>query len=94
METVSSGEEAVAYVKENTVDLLILDMIMDPGIDGLETYQRIKALVPDQQAIIASGYSETHRVKEAIKLGAGQYIRKPYTIEKIGIAVRDELGKK
>ena len=91
--TVSSGEEAVAYVQDSSVDLLILDMIMAPGIDGLETYQRIKALVPDQKAIIASGYSETHRVKEAIKLGAGQYIRKPYTIEKIGIAVRDELSR-
>jgi len=64
---------------------------MDPGIDGLETYKRIKALHPHQKAIIASGYSETNRVKEAITLGAGKYIRKPYTLEKIGIAVRDEL---
>jgi signal transduction histidine kinase len=88
---VSSGEEAVAHVKEHAVDLLILDMIMDPGIDGLETYKRTKELHPHQKAIIASGYSETHRVKEAIKLGAGKYIRKPYTLEKIGIAVRDEL---
>ena len=91
--TASSGEEAAAHVKEHAVDLLILDMIMDPGIDGLETYRRIKATNPHQKAIIASGYSETHRVKEAIKLGAGQYIRKPYTLEKIGVAVRDELNK-
>jgi len=89
--TASRGEEAVAHVKEHAVDLLILDMIMDPGIDGLETYKRIKELHPHQKAIIASGYSETHRVKEAITLGAGKYIRKPYTLEKIGIAVRDEL---
>ena len=91
--TASNGQEAVAHVQEKAVDLVVLDMIMDPGIDGLETYQRIKALAPDQKAIIASGYSETHRVKEAIKLGAGKYIRKPYTLEKIGLAVRDELGK-
>ena len=69
-------------------------MIMDPGIDGLETYKKTKELHPHQKAIIASGYSETHRVKEARKLGAGQYIRKPYTLEKIGISVRDELEKK
>ena len=91
--TAASGEDAVAHMEENAVDLLVLDMIMDPGIDGLETYQRIKHIHPQQKAIIASGYSETHRVKEAQKLGAGQYIRKPYTLEKIGIAVRHELER-
>jgi len=91
--TVSSGDEAVAYLEDKSTDLLILDMIMEPGIDGLETYRRIKKLHPNQKAIIASGYSETGLVKDAQKLGAGQYIRKPYTLEKIGIAVKDELKK-
>lgn len=91
--TVSGGEEAVEYMKNNIAELLVLDMIMDPGIDGLETYKRIIELHPDQKAIIASGFSETKRVKEAQRLGAGQYIKKPYTLEKIGIAVRDELKK-
>ena len=58
-------------MENNTADLLVLDMIMDPGIDGLEAYKRILELHPEQKAIIASGYSETPRVKEAIKLGAG-----------------------
>ena len=48
---------------------------------------------PGQKAIIASGFSETDRVKKAQKLGAGQYVRKPYTIEKIGMAVKTELEK-
>ncbi len=91
--TVSSGEEAVEYVKTSTVDLLILDMIMDPGIDGLETYKRILEIHPNQKAIIASGFSETGRVIEAEKLGAGKYIKKPYTREKIGLAVKFELEK-
>jgi len=90
--SVSSGEEAVDYMKDNSVDLLILDMIMDPGIDGLETYKRIIKLHPNQKAIIASGFSETDRVKEAQRLGAGKYIKKPYTLEKIGIAVKNELS--
>jgi YesN/AraC family two-component response regulator len=68
-------------------------MLMDPGMDGLETYQRILALRPQQKAIIVSGFSETDRVREAIKLGAGQYIRKPYTIKGISRAVRTELGQ-
>lgn len=91
--TVSSGEDGVEYMKNNSVDLLVLDMIMEPGIDGLETYRRIVKLNPKQKAIIASGYSENNRVKETQKLGAGEYIKKPYTLETIGIAVKKELEK-
>ena len=91
--TVSSGEEAVVYMQENSADLLVLDMIMDPGIDGLETYKRILEFHPGQKAIIASGFSETDRVKEAQRLGVGVYIKKPYVFEKLGITVRNELDK-
>ena len=90
---VSSGEEAVEYLKENTVDLLLLDMIMDPGINGRETYERIIKIHPKQKAIIVSGFAETDEVKEAQKLGAGKYIKKPVTLEKIGLAVKEELEK-
>jgi DNA-binding NarL/FixJ family response regulator len=69
----------------------MLDMIMEPGIDGLETYKRILDLHPGQKAIITSGFSETDRVKKAQKLGARQYIRKPYILEKIALAVQTEL---
>jgi PAS domain S-box-containing protein len=88
---VSSGEEAVEYMQDHSADLLVLDMIMDPGIDGLETYEQILELHPDQKAIIASGFSESERVKEAQKLGAATYIAKPYLMKQIGIAVRNEL---
>jgi PAS domain S-box-containing protein len=92
-DAVSSGEEAVDHLKKHTADLIILDMIMDPGIDGLDTYMKILEVHPGQKAIIASGFFETNRVKEAQRLGAGAYVRKPYTLEKIGIAVKTELGK-
>lgn len=91
---VGSGEEAIEYLKTNTVDLVILDMIMDPGIDGLDTFRQIIKDHPGQRAIITSGYSETERVKEAQWLGAGEYIKKPYTLENIGLAVRRELNRK
>ncbi|MBL6971842.1 MAG: PAS domain S-box protein [Desulfobacterales bacterium] len=91
--SVSSGEEAVEYMKNNSADLMVLDMIMDPGINGRETYERIINIHPNQKAVIASGFSETDDAKAALKLGAGQYIKKPYTLEKIGLAVRDELRK-
>ena len=59
----------------------------------LDTYKRILELHPQQNAIIASGFSETTRVKEAQKLGAGAYVKKPYILEKVGVAVRDELDR-
>jgi len=89
----SSGEEAVEYLQNKSADLLILDMIMDPGMDGLDTYRNILKLKTGQKAIIASGYSKTGRVKEVQRMGAGQYIRKPYTLEKLGLAVKEELEK-
>ncbi len=90
----SGGAQAVAHVKANTVDLLVLDMVMPPGIDGLETYRRILDIHPGQKAIIASGYAPSDRVKAMQEMGAGVHIRKPYTMEKIGLAVRRELDRK
>jgi CheY-like chemotaxis protein len=91
--TVSSGDEAVAYVTEQNVDLLVLDMIMDPGLDGLDTYRQILGIKPNQKAIIVSGFSESDRVHTARDLGAGAYVRKPYIKEKLGLAVRKELDR-
>ncbi|MGD8447917.1 MAG: ATP-binding protein [Desulfobacterales bacterium] len=89
--SVSSGEKAIDYMTNNPIDLLVLDMIMDPGMDGLDTYKKILEINPDQKAIITSGFSETERVKEAQKLGATSYIKKPYLLEQIGRVIRAEL---
>ena len=89
--SVSSGEEAVAYLQQNHADLVILDMVMEPGLDGLETYEQIISQNPDQKAIIASGYAETQRVKKALHLGVHQFIRKPYSLRTLGEAIRSAL---
>jgi len=89
--TAPSGEAAVDYLRSNRVSLVVLDMIMEPGMDGLQTYRQILALHPNQKAIIASGFSETALVKEAQNLGAGAYVKKPYTAEEIGVAVHRML---
>lgn len=91
--SVANGEEAVDYIKNNSADLVVLDMIMDPGMDGLDTYKKILEINPYQKAIIASGYSETERVREAQKLGATSYVKKPYLLEKIGQVIKTELDK-
>jgi CheY-like chemotaxis protein len=93
-EAVAGGEEAVAYLKDKKADLIILDMIMDPGMDGMETYRRIIEIHPKQKAVIVSGFSESDRVRKAQKTGAGAFVRKPYILEKLGLAVRKELDRK
>jgi DNA-binding NtrC family response regulator len=80
-------------LKDRRVDLVVLDMIMPPGMDGLETYRRIIANHPGQRVVIASGFSENERVAAHQRLGAGEYLRKPYTLEKIGLAVRRVLDR-
>lgn len=70
--TVSSGEEAAENLKNNKADLLVLDMIMDPGIDGLEIYKQSLELDSGKKALITSGFSETDLVEEAQGSGAGK----------------------
>ncbi|MGZ3607588.1 MAG: response regulator transcription factor, partial [Syntrophales bacterium] len=53
----------------------------------------VLAINPKQKAIIVSGFSETERVKKALVLGAGAYVRKPYVLERIGLSIKDELTK-
>jgi len=92
--TAASGEEAITHLQREPADILVLDMLMPPGIDGLETYRQALALYPGQPAIIASGYSETERVRKTQKLGAAMYIKKPYSLEQIGLAVQAGLQGK
>jgi signal transduction histidine kinase/ActR/RegA family two-component response regulator len=89
--TLGSGEEAIDYLNRATVDLLILDMLMEPGMDGLETYRKIAEIHPGQKAIITTGYAETTRIKEALQAGVGCYLKKPYRIDEIGLAVKAVL---
>lgn len=93
VETVPSGEAAVTHIRKQSVDIVLLDMIMPQGMDGLETYREILDIHPEQKVVIASGFSETDRVTEAQRLGAGPYVKKPYSIEKIGLAIRNELDR-
>ncbi len=93
VETVASGEEAVTYLNSHSADLVVLDMILGPGLDGLDTYKKILEINPHQRAIIVSGYSESERVKEAQSLGAGTYIKKPFLIAELGRAVKAALNR-
>ncbi len=91
VQTVSSGEEAVEYLRDNAVDLVLLDMIMAPGIDGRQTYEEIITFQPHQKALVVSGFSESNDVQQTIALGAGGFIRKPYTMEQLGKEIQEIL---
>lgn len=88
---VGSGESAVRYLRDETVDLVILDMIMDPGMNGCETYRRILELHPGQKAIITSGFSESGDVQQALSLGARGFVKKPYLVSRIAVIIRNTL---
>jgi two-component system cell cycle sensor histidine kinase/response regulator CckA len=91
--TVESGEMALDYLQNNRTDLLILDMIMPLGIDGTETFKKALDINPNQRAIVVSGYAESERVKEALAIGAGAFVKKPLTLKSLALAVRKELDK-
>ncbi|MCP4705829.1 MAG: PAS domain S-box protein [candidate division Zixibacteria bacterium] len=93
LSSVESGEKAVEFIRENPQDLIVLDMVMPGGIDGAETYRQIIEIYPNQKAIIVSGFSESERVLEAQKMGAGAFIKKPVTKNIIATAVRTELDR-
>ena len=88
---VRSGELAIQFVKENPVDLILIDMLMEPGMNGRQTYEEIIKLYPRQKAIVVSGFSESDDVRETLRLGASDFIKKPYSIEQLGRVVKKAL---
>ncbi len=92
--SVPSGEIAIDYLKEKDVDLVILDMIMDPGMSGKETYRKMLEVNPQQKAIIVSGFAETEEVKETLEFGASCFLKKPLNIQELGLAVKNVFQKR
>lgn len=92
-EAVPSGEAALAFLQKQSADLLLLDMAMDPGIDGLETYEQALTIHPLQRAIIASGFTQNDRVKRALSAGTTAYLNKPYRLNELAEAIKNVLAK-
>ncbi len=93
--TAPSGEAALEYLRrqpDGEVSAVVLDMIMAPGMDGLDTYRHLTQIRPAIKAMIASGFAETERVKEALRAGVGAYIKKPYMLKDIGMALKQILA--
>lgn len=89
---VASGEEALVYLESNRADLVILDMVMPPGINGAETFRRIIAANPGQLAIIASGFADSDDLQRALAEGVRRFVKKPYLVKTLASAVQDTLA--
>lgn len=90
--TANNGEEAVGILKSGKeFDLIILDVLMPPGMNGCDTFREIKKINPNQKAIITSGYIDSSKVKSAMKLGIRYFIHKPYTINEISEKISKTL---
>jgi len=67
------------------------DVHLQKGFDGLNTYRCTLVHQPMQRAIIVSGFSANERVEQALKLGVGKYIKKPFDLATLAGVVREEL---
>ena len=80
--TVENGQEAINFISQKKVDLVTLDLNM-PGLSGIEVLQEIKKLKPDIEVLIVTAYGTLSNVQEAIRLGARDFISKPFNVADI-----------
>src|SRR5260370_2162037 len=88
VETAASGTEALDRMHQGSnPNLIVLDLVM-PGLDGLQTLERCKQIRPEQKVLIMSCSHETSKVVQAIRLGASDYLNKPFQAPQLHGAVR------
>jgi len=93
VETASTGEEALQRVEKGLrPDLVLLDLLM-PGIDGLQTLEQLRQLVPDMKVVMLSCVADTRKVVQAIRLGAHDYLTKPFQKAELDTVIDQCLGK-
>src|SRR6202162_1593040 len=93
VETASTGEEALQRVEKGLrPDLVLLDLLM-PGIDGLQTLEQLRQIVPGLKVVMLSCVSDTRKVVQAIRLGAHDYLTKPFQKAELDTVIDQCLGK-
>ena len=89
----AGGEEALAYLAGAKADLVLLDMTIKPGMDGLVMYRKVLNTYQEQKAVIVSGYLEAEQMDQARTEGIRIFVRKLYNMEDIGLAVKEALTR-
>jgi CheY-like chemotaxis protein len=93
----TGGKEALELYKQDReqIDLVLLDTIM-PGMDGVETYRRLKEIEPEVRVLLMSGYTKDmveEQVKELLERGWGGFLKKPFSLQELNESVARVLGK-
>jgi len=91
--TATNGAEAISLGKRNRLDLALVDIKM-PGMDGIEVFQKLKKVKKDMEAIILTGYGTLKTAKEAMRLGAYDYLTKPFDLGLVKNIIREALERK
>jgi len=97
-DTASSGEEAMVLIKGHgspgvPYDVLFIDIMM-PGMDGLELARRIRSIDEGPAIVVVTGIADTARAREALRLGADEYVVKPYSISQLRLAWEQALERR
>ena len=90
--TATTGEEAVAHVQKGlSPDLVLLDLLM-PGIDGLQTLEQLRHIKPGLKVVMLSCVSDTRKVVQAMRLGATDYLTKPFQKAELDSVISQCVG--
>ena len=92
VQTAVNGRDGLTVLEQESFDVVLIDMIMEEDFDGLQTCRAILEKWPGQRCIIVSGYSESDRAAEALRVGARSFLQKPYTREGLVDSVRKVLA--
>jgi DNA-binding response OmpR family regulator len=91
--TAANGVEAISLGKENRLDLALLDLKM-PGMDGIEVFQKLREVKKDIGVIILTGYGTLETAKQAMRLGADDYLTKPFDLGLVKNVIQEALERK
>ncbi len=89
--TAASGQEGLDLLQEAQPSIVMLDISMEPGIDGIETLRRIKEMRPELPVIMITGHGEIETAVKTIKMGAYDFIQKPLALEQVLLSVKHGL---
>ena len=86
----ANGEDALSSLHESRPDVVTLDVVL-PGMDGLETLRRLKQRLPEVPVVMLSGHGQARTIVDAMRLGASDFLRKPFEVEELEIAFQKAL---
>lgn len=93
VETVDGGQQALDSMQTEPADLVLMDLRM-PGMDGLATLKAMKEKWPDTEVVIITGYPSVYTAREAVRLGAFDYLAKPVDPDKVRAVMNQAMAQR